>query len=168
MKRGKRHNPPIVQEDADEAVEKFKQFHRYDPKKLEEVSLLIPSRVRRLGPAKHVLYRSGKVDPATLKKPKRPVDYIHEHDAGVIVYSNAGKTDTDVPQRIREVTAVAYLGKCLGFELRDGTEATCTAPLPDLCCTPDGKCLLVVEGKRKVLAMFWGGALGVFARGIDG
>jgi hypothetical protein len=52
--------------------------------------------------------------------------------------------------------------------MRDGREAEGRAPLPDLCCTPDGKCLLVVQGKRKVLAMMWGGALGVFARGIDG
>jgi hypothetical protein len=86
-----RKNPAeIFQEDADAAVEKFKEFHRYDPRRLEELDgLAIPTRVRKLGAAKYVLYRSGKVDPATLRKPKKPVDYIHEHDAGVMAYATA-------------------------------------------------------------------------------
>lgn len=162
-------NPAIDRDDADAAVDKYKEFHRFDPKALEELGeLVIPRRVRKLGAAKYVLYRSDKVDPATLKKPARPVDYIHEHDAGVTVYVCDGKADTDVPASICEVTALVKLGKCLGYALRDGTEAEGTPPLPDLACTPDGKCLLVIQGKKKVLAMVWGGALGVFARGIDG
>jgi hypothetical protein len=165
-----RKNPAeIFQEDADAAVEKFKEFHRYDPRRLEELDgLAIPTRVRKLGAAKYVLYRSGKVDPATLRKPKKPVDYIHEHDAGVMAYATDGAADTNVPKAFTEVTAIVRLGKCLGFALRDGTEASGEAPLPDLACTPDGKCLLVIQDKKKVLAMMWGGALGVFARGIDG
>lgn len=164
------HEPPeIFAEDAEAAIDKYKEFHRYDPKKVEEIrGLAIPRRVKKLGPAAYVLYRSGKVDPATLKKPKRPVDYIHEHDAGVTVYSTEGAADTEVPRSIYEATALVRLGYCLGFKLKDGTEAQGTPPLPDLCCTPDGKCLLIVQSKKKVLAMFWGGALGVFARGIDG
>jgi hypothetical protein len=160
-------NPRSI-EDGDAAVAKYKEFHRHDPRRVQEIDLPIPRRVRELGPAKHVLYRSGKVDPDTLKKPRRPVDYIHEHDAGVVAYACDGSLDTDVPEEFWTVGAVTVLGKCLGFALRDGTEAEGTAPLPDLCCTPDGKCLLVVQDKRKVLVMIWGGALGVFARGIDG
>jgi hypothetical protein len=161
-------NPAPYQEDVDAAVGKFEEFHRYGPKKLQEVKLEIPARVKKLGGCKYVLYRSGKVDPATLKKPRKPVDYIHEHDAGVVAYSVTGAADTDVPKSFRETTAVVYLGKCLGFAVKDGPEAEATEPLPDLCCTPDGKCLLVVQDRKKVLAMMWGGALGVFARGIDG
>jgi hypothetical protein len=162
-------NPAPYQEDVDAAVDKFKEFHRYDPKKLQEVARLqIPLRVKKLGPCKYVLYRSGKVDPATMKKPSKPVDYIHEHDAGVIAYSATPEADTDVPAAFHETTALVYLGKCLGFAVKDGPEAEATEPLPDLCCTPDGKCLLVVQNRKKVLAMMWGGALGVFARGIDG
>lgn len=166
---GKTNPSEIFQEDVDDAIDKYKEFHRLDPRRLEEITgLAIPSRVRKIGAAKYVLYRSGKRDPVSLRKPARPVDYIHEHDAGVMVYETTGKADTDVPEKYRSVTALVQLGKCLGFGLRDGTEASGTDPLPDLCCTPDGKCLLVVQGKRKVLAMMWGGALGVFARGIDG
>lgn len=159
-----RRNP----EDRDEAVGKYKEFHRYDPRTVEEVEISIPRSVRKLGAAKHVLYRSGKVDPSTLRKPKNPVDYIHEHDAGVDVYACDGAADTDVPDEFRRISAVVKLGKCLGFALKDGAEAEATTPMPDLCCTPDGTCLLVVQDKHKVLYMIWGGALGVFARGIDG
>ena len=162
-------NPTVTAEDEAAAIDKFKEFHRYDPKRLEYIEgLKIPRRVRSLGAAKYTLYRSSKVDPSTLKKPKKAEDYIHEHDAGVHAYSTAGTPDTDVPREFYEVTAVTSLDKCLGFAMRDGVEAECTHPLPELACTPDGKCLLVIQGKKKVLAMMWGGALGVFARGIDG
>jgi hypothetical protein len=161
-----RKNPSPEEHAA--AVDKYKEFHRYDPHRIVEIELAIPRRVRELGPAAHVLYRSGKVDPETLKKPKRAVDYIHEHDDGVVAYACDGAADTDVPEDFTSVGAVVVLGKCLGFAMKDGTEAEGTHPLPDLCCTPDGTCLLVVQGKKKVLAMMWGGALGVFARGIDG
>lgn len=157
-----------LEEEESEAVEKYREFHRYDPRRLEHIDLKIPRRVRNLGAARHVLYRSSKVDPETLKKPRRPVDYIHEHGVGVVLYACDGRADTDVPDEFSEVQAVTVLGKCLGFALRDGTEAEGTNPLPDLCCTPDGKCLLVVQDKRTVLFLMWGGALGVWARGIDG
>lgn len=164
--RASKRNPSG--DDAADAIDKYKEFHRLDPKHPVELEIAIPSRVRELGAARHVLYRSAKVDPETLKKPRKPVDYIHEHDAGVVVYACDGELDTDVPKRVQEVTALTVLGKCLGFALKDGAEAEGVNPLPDLCCTPDGKCLLVVQDRREVLFMIWGGALGVFARGIDG
>lgn len=156
-------------EDLDDAIAKYEEFHRYGPKKVFPIAVTIPTRMRELGDAKHVLYRSGKVDPDTLKKPKKPVNYIHEHDAGVSVYVPDGKLDTDVPEEFTKVTSLTFLGKCLGFALKDGTEAEGTDPLPDLCCTPDGHCLLVVQrDTRKVLAMMWGGGLQVLPEGIDG
>ena len=152
-----------------DAVAKYEEFHRYGPKKILELDVRIPRRVRELGPAQHVLYRSGKVDPDTLKKPRKPVDYIHEHDAGVMAYACDGKADCDVPEEFYRVRELVVLGKCLGFALRDGQEAEGTHPLPDLCCTPDGHCLLVVQrDQKKVLVMMWGGALRVLPEGIDG
>ncbi len=169
----KRKNPSDeVSEEREAAVELYKTFHRYDPKSLVEVSgFTIPKRVRRVGNGKWVTYRSGKVDPATLERPKKAVDYIHEHDAGVVVYMTDGKPDTNVPEEFTSAAALVRLGHNLGFCFVDDDgeqEAEGTAPLPDLYATPDGKCLLVVQSQKKVLAMMWGGALGVFARGIDG
>lgn len=161
-----------------EAVAKYKEFHRYDPKTVGEfpASFRIPERMHLAGPAVNVRYRSAKVDPETLRRPRRPVDYIHDHDAGVMCYvtcqERIGGVAVDVPRTFVEVDALTRLGYCLGFcfESPDGErcEAEGTAPLPDLYATPDGKCLLVIQGRKTVLAMMWGGALGVHGRGIDG
>ena len=169
-----RRNPGLDPDPA--AVEKYAEFHRFDPKKIVPCpGLVIPARLHRAGRAKHVMYRSNKVDPATMQKPRGTFDYIHEHDAGVTTYIAEGELDHDVPDKFRPDPdtdpSFVVLGKCLGFAFEDEEgvhEAEGRAPLPDLLCTPDGKCLLVVQSGKKVLAMMWGGALGVFARGIDG
>jgi hypothetical protein len=162
---------------AGEAIAKYKEFHRYDPKQIGWFpdAFRIPTRMYRAGRARWVTYRSGKVDPATLRKPPRPVNYIHEHDAGVVCYvarSHDHEESTDVPARFCEVPALTKLGACLGFCFEDADGQKCEAksvsPYPDLYTTPDGKCLLVIQSKRSVLAMIWGGGLGVFGRGIDG
>jgi hypothetical protein len=171
--RGRQHPPQ-----ADEAIEKYVEFHRLEPRQIGEFgsSFRIPARMYRAGSAKWVTYESMKVDPETLRKPRRPVSYIHEHDAGVVTYvpkpTGIDPDGVDVPRRILEVPALARLGFCLGFcfedENGDKQEARGTRPLPDLYTVPDGKCLIVVQSRQKVLAMMWGGGLGVFARGIDG
>lgn len=160
------------------AVKKYREFHRFDPKTVGafDHAFTIPTSVYTAGPARWVTYSSKKVDPETLRKPRKPINYIHHHDAGVVAYLTDEKAAAgrrvDVPAQFRGVDALVRLGHCLGFcfEDPDGSEAEVEgrAPLPDLYTTPDGKCLLVVQSRREVLAMMWGGALGVFARGIDG
>jgi hypothetical protein len=160
------------------AIDRYQLFHRHDPKRIIEVGakFKIPDRLYCCGNSKWVTYRSSKVDPDTLRKPSRPVDYIHEHDSRVRTYlgpsTSTQQSDTDVPQEFRDVEALTRLGFCLGFcfEDMDGgkVEARSTQPYPDLYTTPDGRCLLVIQSRRTVIAMMWGGALGVFARGIDG
>lgn len=163
----------------EEAIEKYEEFHRHKPKQVGEFSssLVIPSELVVAGPSKWVTYRSDKVDPETLRRPRRPVDYIHEHNAGVVTHVRSAQgfpirspRTTRVPERFRDVDALVRLGICLGFCFEaDGEEVEATnRPKPDLYCTPDGKCLIVIERRAKVIAMMWGGALGVFARGIDG
>lgn len=163
---------------AEEAVDLYKEFHRYDPRKIGafEPSFQIPAKVYLAGPAVNVMYRSAKVDPSTLRKPRSPVNYIHDHDPGVKTYlvNKAYSTgeSANVPERFRKVDALARLGLCLGytFKMAGGVEceAQGTQPMPDLYATPDGDCLIVVQSRRKVIAMMWGGNLGVYARGIDG
>lgn len=164
--------------ETDLAVEKYVEFHRYEPRDVGrfDESMSIPDQVACIGPATHVLYRSGKTDPATLRLPKAPRNYIHDHDAGVFCYvpvDDAPEAPVErVPAWIREVKALTLLGKCLGFRYRDEDGRTANVdgvkPLPELYCTPDGRCLLVIQDKSEVLAMMWGGVLGVEARGIVG
>jgi hypothetical protein len=165
-------------EEAREAIAKYKEFHRFDPRQIGKfpASFRIPERMFRAGPAKFVCYRSGKVDPETLRKPSKPVNYIHEHDAGVVCYLRnrtvyGEGAETAVPREFIKVDALTRLGFCLGFCFEDDgrpQEVEGRDPLPDLYTTPDGRCLLVIQSRKTVLAMMWGGALGVFARGIDG
>jgi len=168
MSRRRPHEAPP------EAIDKYREFHRFDPRRIGAMPhLRIPSRMKRAGVAKWVTYRSMKVDPETKIRPRQPVDYIHEHDAGVHVYLPDASGTAAVPTAALEATALVKLGECLGYLFVDSVvgkerEAIGQAPLPELYCTPDGTVLLVVQGKRELLAAMWGGALGVFARGIDG
>jgi hypothetical protein len=66
---------------------------------------------------------------------------------------------------------LTLLGQCLGFAYYDPEsdqeiEAKVTQPFPELYSIPSGKALLVIQSKRTVLALIWGGRLGVEARGI--
>lgn len=174
----KRPAKRTIPSEAEEAVDKYVEFHRLDPRKIGTFpeSFVIPARMAELGTANAVMYRSDKVDPETLRRPAHAVDYIHEHDAGVMTYVRAadapGARSVAVPPEFRDVAALTRLGKFLGFFYIDGAgekqEARATQPLPDLYTVPSGKCLLVIQSRREVLAMSWGGGLGVFARGIDG
>lgn len=155
----------------------YEAFHRYPPKKIGEFDprFAIPSHVYKQGQSINILYRSGKVDPETLKKPKKPVDYIHDHEHGCCTYlptSERGGDRVEVPDWIREVEGLELLGLCLGFKFEgpDGpVEAEGAAPLPELYAHPDdGAALFVVQGKRDLIAIIWGGTLRVEPRGIVG
>ena len=157
------------------AVAIYEGFHRFAPRKVGEFhpSFKLPSRVNKQGPSVDVLYRSDKTDPETLKKPRKPLDYIHEHDSkGVHTYLPRGPGElVETPHWIRDAQALAKLGDCLGFKFKRGgkiIEAVGKKPLPELYCTANGKALIVVQDKRDVLALMWGGKLDVEPRGIVG
>lgn len=178
--------PRQILDVPEEALEKYEEFHRHAPERVGTFArgFHIPEQAIRVGDARHVLYRSDKVDPETLRRPRKPIDYIHEHNAGVGTYLPVLTYDAQlaeafqgspgpraVPSKFFEVDTLVRLGICLGFAFsRDGRdhEFEAVAPMPDLYCTTDGRCLLVIQSRQQVLAMMWGGALGVFARGIDG
>lgn len=158
-----------------EAIRLYEDFHRFEPKEIGyfKDGLCIPSHVYLQGPAINVMYRSDKIDPATLKKPRKPVDYIHEHEDGVHTYlvDGDGKR-TEVPRWLVDCDTLVLMGGCLGFSFRDPNgdevEAECKKPLPELYSTPNGKALLVIEKKSTIVAITWGGRLGVEPRGIVG
>lgn len=155
------------------AADLYEAFHRYEPKKIGEFhpSFIIPSHVYKQGPSVNVMYRSGKVDPSTLKKPRKPVDYIHDHDKGVNTYLVKGEGQrVETPGWIQELAALTLIGQCLGFAFKDPegklVEAEGKRPLPELYAAPNGRALLVVEGKSKLVAIIYGGRLDVEPRGI--
>lgn len=154
------------------AKEKFEEFHRYEPHKIFSAKTPMPTRVRELGASLFVLYESKKNDPDTGLPVKDAIRYIHEHDsAGVATYTPVSSGGVEVPAWIRETTSVVRLGKCLGYAWTDdkGKEReTKIRPTPELYTTPCGRALLVIQDRREVIAMVWGGALGVESRGIVG
>jgi hypothetical protein len=153
----------------------YESFQGHEPRKVGAFSktFRIPARAVLAGPAFNVMYRSDKNDPSTGKPVRAPIDYIHDHEDGVHVYRcdrAIGGLDTAVPSFIRDVDSLVLLGDCLGFtyedEHGDAIEAAPTRPLPELYTIPSGRALVVVQSKRTVLALIWGGRLGVEARGI--
>jgi hypothetical protein len=154
----------------------YEEFHKYSPQEIGEFhsSFFIPELIPCVGPALFVLYRSSKKDPITYVKPDKPVNYIHEHKDRVKVYIVGSEEGPErkVPQRICAVDELAYMGKCLGFGYTDwdgeDVEAECTGKIDLYAVPPLGKGLIVVENKRRVLAMIWGGKLRVEPRGIVG
>lgn len=155
------------------SIQKFREFHRFEPRRTGAMhpDFEIPTHVRCIGDASFVLYRSDKTDPETLRRPQKPIDYIHEHDPGVRCYVTDGEPDTEVPSYVTQNDTLVLLGLCLGFGARDGDvelEAEGEEPYSELYCIPSGRALLVVDDKRSVYAMMWGGDLRVESRGIVG
>lgn len=159
------------------ALDMYRSFWRLEPDDVGDfpASFKIPREAILVGDAVHVMYRSGKVDPSTLKQPRNPVDYIHEHDAGVKCYKVGARASEGpvkpVPQWIQNTKQLVLLGECIGFAYNDGdedfdTEAGVSKPYPELYTTPNGRALVVVQGRRRVVALVWGGKLGVEPRGI--
>ena len=185
-----RQNPSNgVDDDGDldaviaDGLERFEKFHQLEPNEVvADDEQAMPTKAHCLGKAIHVMYRSGKVDPETGKKPRRPQNYIHEHDAGVMLYEpclhalrkcSAEKVPSDVRSEKDGDTTLVLLGECLGLAYKateDGEdyEIEFDDPKVELYCIPSGKALVIVEGKREILYLVWGGGLGVEPRGIIG
>jgi len=158
--------------DEGNAVAKYREFNSFDPKELVyKPGFKIPTRVALLGDAAWVKYRSRKVIPDNGVKPRGWVYYIHDHSPGCFTYAPSSHGDVEVPSFIVKADALTLLGECVGFGWKNDEgegEGVARAPYPDLYTTPCGHALLVIQGKREVLAMSWGGRLGVEDRGIVG
>ncbi len=156
------------------AVTKYRAFHQQDPRKVGEFhrDLVIPDVAMCVGDAVNVLYRSDKLNPTT-GEDEGWIDYIHDHGAGVKMYRTDRTAEgvmRTVPAMLVRATELYWLGDCLGFEYKEEitkkVEAKGTKPLPELYAIPSGRALLVIQGKRRLMAMIWGGKLGVEPRGI--
>lgn len=170
-----RRNPaPAKSRPSPRAVKLYEQFHQFEPVDIGTFpgGFRIPSEAVLAGDAEYVLYRSDKLNPTT-GEDEGDIDYIHEHKDGVRVYrtdANFSGPVRKVPKWIRSARELVRLGECLGFGYVDAdgyeVEATVKQPRPELYTIPSGKALLVIEDRRRVVALIWGGKLGVEARGI--
>ena len=170
--RTTRRNPTMAL--PTKSIRMFRRFHTRDWRGEGDfhADLVIPDRAICVGAAVNVLYASDKLNPET-GEDEGWIDYIHEHSDGVGVYRcdrGAVGDEVAVPAWLRRVDQLTWLGDCLGFSYRDARSKACkahsTAPLPELFATPNGKALLVIQSKRRLLAILWGGRLGVERRGI--
>lgn len=151
-----------------DAIAKYEEFHSFEPEDVGSFhpSLRIPKRIARAGRALWVAYRSNKWE-------KKFHSYIHEHGKNVFCHRpELRRNVVAVPAYAFEDNTLTKLGDCLGFCYRDDagvdTEAAVGKPKPELYCTSNGRCLLVIQGKRRLVAMIWGGKLAVEDVGIVG
>jgi hypothetical protein len=165
-------------DDVEDAIQMWETFNQLDWRKAAPFapSLRIPDRLVVLGAAEYVMYRSAKRDPETGRVPRKPVDYIHEHDANVrIAVPLSSKLRLEQrrvvapPAFIRNACTLARLGQCLGFAYHHGRELEeieASSPYPELYAIASGKALIVVHAKSTLEAVIWGGRLDVESRGI--
>jgi hypothetical protein len=160
-------------------IKMYETFHARPPRKVGAfpASFELPDDVLVVGKAVHVAYRSDKRDPETGVIPAKPIEYIHEHEAGVVVGlcqdDGQGGSVRRVPSSILNVDSLVLLGQCLEFKWRTpgGEDVTAEGrrPMPLLYATPSGKALVVANhDKRRPLAIIWGGKLRIEWRGIVG
>lgn len=160
----------------EKAIKLYSDFHSFEPKELGEFpggGLHVPQDCVCVGDAITIFYTSNKIEPYTLVAPgKKGFKYYHEHKKGVKVFvfdRRKNGTFKHTSKKLLGAKALTKLGRCDGFLYSDiygeEIEAVCQGNT-DLYATPDGKALLVVENKRKLLAALWGGKLNVEPRGI--
>jgi hypothetical protein len=154
----------------------FETFHQFEPTEIGEFArgFSIPREALYVGEAKTMFYSSDKLNPTT-GEDEGWINYFHEHEGGVRMYVLDEEHDGEwrkVPAWIRDAKALVRLGDCDGFEYEDfegsSVRAESTGRKPEWYTTPSGKALLVVQDKRKVLALAWGGSLHVEWRGVVG
>lgn len=154
----------------------FETFHSYDPIKVGSFhrQFRIPREASHVGEATVMYYMSDKLNPIS-GKDEGWIPYFHEHGGGVRMYIPGdieGVELRKIPKWIWNTEALVRLGDCDGFEFVDFDDnvvkAKATGTKPEWYCTPSGKALLVIQSKRSVLALAWGGTLSVGWRGVVG
>lgn len=159
----------------------YRTFHQFEPVDVGEFrrGFRIPREAAYVGTAKVMYYSSDKLNPETLAD-EGFVRYYHDHKAGVRAYLTRAILGGDyrdfeirnIPKWIYNVDALVRLGDCDGFDYEDFDGELCelrsSGQQPEWYCVPSGKALLVVQDKREVLAVFWGGSLHVEDRGVVG
>lgn len=175
-RRGRRSNGAELGARAAKAAAMFRKFHTRDwrAEGAFHPSMAIPAQLMCLGDALNTDYQSDKLNPGD-GTDEGWIDYTHKHDGGVKIYAPVtGRRPGDnelvrTPAWIQRVDELTWLGKYLGgsYRTRGGRhEIAGTEPLPELFAAPSGKALFIVQNKRSLLFVLWGGRLTVERRGI--
>lgn len=154
----------------------FETFHQFEPRDIGEFrrGFSIPREATYVGNARVMYYTSDKLNPTT-GEDEGVIEYFHDHKDGVRMYVTDPHTEGEVrniPKWIRDTQALVRIGDCDGFEYEDFSgevqKAEATGRKPEWYAIPSGKALLVIQDKRRVLAIVWGGKLNVEWRGVVG
>ena len=121
-----------------------------------------------------MLYTSDKLNPET-REDEGFVPYFHEHEGDVKLVlpdDSRGGERIKVPSKIRHAQALTKLGRCDGYSYVDFDNITHEAKAkgrhPDWYAIPQSTALLVIQDRKKVIALLWGGGLHVEWRGVVG
>jgi hypothetical protein len=154
----------------------YETFHQFEPTEVGAFAhgFKIPHEANHVGEAKTMYYSSDKLNPET-GEDEGWIRYFHENDGDVrlcVMDSYRAGDRRKIPKWIRESQALVLLGECDGFDYEDFdgniVEAKATGQKPEWYCVPSGKALLVIQDRRRVLAVLWGGDLHVEWRGVVG
>lgn len=148
----------------DAAIKLYEKFYSFDARSVVESKLSMPSRAKRLGRMKAVMYASDKWE-------KQINYYKHDHEEGVHLYeptsSSCASGCVKVPRFIASCKAMTKLGRCVGIVFMDGDkEVPVMFSGCHLYAIPSGRALVILRGTEKIEAMIWGGRLTVEGRGI--
>lgn len=163
----------------EKALHLYREFHSYDPVRVGQFSkgFRIPREGKYVGEAKTMYYTSDKLNPVT-GEDEGHIQYYHPHEGGVRLYLTDSKGMQRpggmrrIPKWIYGTKELVRLGDFDGFDYEDFDgemkKAEGIGRLPEWYAIPSGKALLVIQDKRFVQAILWGGDLRVEWRGVVG
>lgn len=183
--------------DVERAAERFETFTKREAETLHAFAptLKIPASIAHVGEAVSVSYASNKWSGNTqnyihhndchcghereahengeLGEGDGPCNWLcgcRRFKSNVKMYLTGRGRGTAVPPWIQRVTTLTLLGRCLDFSYIDHKRNVVDRKAPgcQLFCIPSGKALLIIEDKKRLVAMIWGGKLDVLDVGIVG
>lgn len=157
--------PPGVSQ----ATKTFEDFNEYPSKGATKFAreIVVPERMPSPGPCRWLTYRSNKWNDGTH-------DYIHTITSYPRVKcAMAGEKypTIKIPIKIREANTLTQIGlRALGFAFEyDDHEYEAKVPAgTEWFWSQTARALYLIQNKRKLVALIWGGTLNVEARGIVG